>query len=78
MDDSFRVRCGETVSSLQRVINRFSLRQGGAGHALAQGLTFQKFRDNVRRAFMRTDVKDDQDVGVIERAGGLRLLLETA
>src|SRR5438552_11062766 len=68
----------ETVSSLQRIDNRLALGQRGAGHALAQRFTFQKFRDDVRRAVMHPDVKDDQNVRMIERAGGLRFLFKTS
>ena len=69
MDDAFRVRRRQAVGCLQGIVNRFALRQRRAIHPLAQGLAFQQFRNDIRRAIVRADVKDDQDVRMIERAG---------
>src|SRR5258708_39745488 len=73
MNDSFVVRRRETAGGLQRVVDRFALGQRAAGHSLTQRLAFQKFRDDVPRAFMSPDMEDDQDVRMIERPCGLRL-----
>jgi hypothetical protein len=53
------------MRDLQCVVDRFSLRQGDATHALAQGFAFEQFGDNVRRGIMRVDVVDNQDVRMI-------------
>src|SRR5262249_32264680 len=46
--------------------------------ARAKRLAVEELRYDVRRAVVRADVVDAEDVGVIERAGSARLLLESA
>ena len=54
-----------------------ALRQRRACDAVAQRFAFRQFRNDVRRAFMRADVIDDQNVGMIECAR-LGLLVQIA
>jgi hypothetical protein len=42
VDDPFLVGCREAIRNLERVINRFSLRQRGAIDSLAQRLAFEQ------------------------------------
>jgi len=76
MNDSFFVGSRETFGDLQRILDRFALWQRSARHPFAQRFAFKQFRDDVRRAFMRADVIDDQDVRMIECAGSLRFLFK--
>ena len=45
---------------------------------VAQRLALQQFADDVRRAFVRADVVDGEDVGMIQRRRGAGFLLEAA
>ena len=47
-------------------------------HVLAQALPFEQFGDEIRRAVLSADVKDGQNVGVIERSDHSRFLFEAA
>ena len=76
VDDALGVRGGEPPRDLDRVVERLAQRQRAARHALAQRLAFEQLGDHVRRAVVRADVVDGEDVRVVERAGGARLLLE--
>jgi hypothetical protein len=67
----------QPVCDLQRVVDRFSLRQRDAAHPFAQRFTFQQFRNDVRRAVMRIDMVDNEDIWVIERARCLCFLLKS-
>ena len=40
------------------------------------GDAVEKLGDDERRAIVRAEIEDDQQIGMIERAGGARLLLE--
>ena len=77
MDDPFLVRRAKSTGDLQRIVDRFALRKQPCRPDVHAALAFQQFRNDVRRAVMRADVIDDEDVRMIERAGGLRFLLET-
>lgn len=55
---------------------RFAFARRGIGKALAKGFAFEKFHNQVGRAFVGADVKNGQDVGVIEGAGGAGLLFK--
>ncbi len=76
VDDPLLVRRGKPVRHLERVVDRLARREPSAGEGRAQRLTFQKLADDVRRPFMRADVVDRRDVGMIEQPRRLRLLLE--
>src|SRR5205823_7121112 len=76
MNDSLFMRSRETVGDLTRIVDHSALGRRSSTHSLSQRLTFQQFRDDVRRAFMRVDVVDDQNVRMIERPGRLCFLLE--
>lgn len=44
---------------------------------LAQRFAFQQFRDHIRRPGVGAHIMDGKNVRMVERTGGLRLLLET-
>jgi hypothetical protein len=71
-------REGEGVSmgfgNLAPVVDGLARQERAALQATPQGLAFEQLRDVVGRAVVRSDVVYDQDVGVIELAGGARLL----
>ena len=52
--------------------------EGFAGELRAQRVALQQLLDDIRRAVVLADVVDRGDVGVIQDAGGPRLLLEAA
>ena len=54
------------------------VRELAAGEDGAQGLAFEELLDDVGRAVVLADVVDGGDVGVVQDAGGLGLLLEAA
>ena len=66
------------LRDLAGVVDGLAMRQRRCADARAQRLALEQLRDDVRRALVAADVVDGEDVGVIERAGGARLLLEAA
>ena len=76
MDDPFVVRGGEAVGDLHGVVERLAHRQASFAQSVAKRGAFEQLGDDERRAVVRSKVEDDQQVGMIERAGGARLLLE--
>ena len=86
MFSGFRSRCTmprawaapSPRADLERDVERRVHRKRAARRARAQRLTFQALRHEVRRAAVIADVVDGQDVGVVECAGGARLVLERA
>jgi hypothetical protein len=78
MDDPFLVRCAQPARDLQRVVQRPARREGRVIEEFAERLPLQQLRHHVRRAVVGADVVDGQNVGVVEHAGGARLLFETA
>ena len=66
------------MCNLTRIVNHSALGHCSSAHPLAQRFAFQEFRHDVRRAFMRLDVVDYENVGMIQRPGGACFLLETA
>jgi len=78
VDDSSLVSGREPLRDLDRVIDRLANRQGSRRKTRPQRLAFQKLRDDVGRTFVRPDVVNGGDVGMVQAARGLRLLLEPA
>src|SRR5262249_2315643 len=63
---------------LRRVVDGLPLGQRRLADARAKRLALEELRYDVRRAVVGADVVDAEDVGVIERAGSARFLLEPA
>ena len=78
MCDAAFVRSRESGDNLLGVLNRLARRHRSFVQALAQFLPFEKFTDDVRRAFVIPDVKDGENVWMIERGSGARFLLKAA
>jgi hypothetical protein len=76
--DALVVRRRQGPRHLRRQFDRRAHRQPSAGEARAECLAFEQLRDDVRavRRAARADIEDRQDVRVVERGGGPRLLLE--
>ncbi len=77
VDDAFLVRRGQTVRDLDRIVDRLARGESSGGDPASQRFPFQELCDDVRRAIVRADVVDRRDVGVVERPGRTRLVLET-
>ncbi len=78
MDDAAVVRGGEAARRLERDLDRPPHRERAAGQPVAQRLAIQDLGDEIGGVVLRAGVEDGEDVRVIERRGGPRLLLEAA
>jgi len=78
VDYAFLVRGGEAVSDLDGILGRLASGQGTCRQSRAERLAFEQLRDDVRRSLVRADVKERDDVGMIQRGGRTGLLLEAA
>jgi hypothetical protein len=67
MDDAFIMRGSHSARCLNGNIERLAHGQRTALHALAQGFAFEQLGDQVRRAIVRADVVDGENVGMIQR-----------
>jgi hypothetical protein len=76
VDDAVLVGGGETSGDLLRVLDGLARGQRPRGEDVAQRAALEDLRDEVGRAFVRADVEEREDVGVVERAGEAGLLLE--
>jgi hypothetical protein len=76
MHDATVVGGGQSVRSLERVINHFPDRQSPVAQAVTQALAFEQFADDVGAVVMRADVIHSEDVGMVEGGSGASLLLE--
>ena len=52
-------------------------RERPRAYKLANRLPLQKFRHDIRSAFVITDLVDGKDIGMVGRSGALRFLRET-
>ena len=59
-----------------RVLERLAPRQGSPAQAIAQRLALEQFHHDERGAVVRAQVEHAADAGMVQGAGGLRLLLE--
>ena len=71
--------CGYTQSfgHLHSILNRFALRQGATIERSAQAFSFQKFRNQEGRAVFLADVKNCENVGMVQRGNCAGFLLES-
>src|SRR5271154_6324290 len=74
VDDSLVMCRSETARDLLGSFNRLAQRH--SAQPVAQSLPFKKLRHQVRRALMLAKIVNGEDVGMIQRGDGLRLLLE--
>ncbi len=78
VDDPAAVRRRQAAGDLHRVFDRLARRQRPVGHQLLQRLPLEQLLDQVRLPVVDAEVVDREDVGVVQRAGGARLVLEAA
>ena len=78
MDDAFLVRRRQPLRDLHAVIDHAPHRQRTVLQRIAQRAAFQQLAHQVGRAVERAELEDREDVGMVERRGRLRLLLEAA
>jgi hypothetical protein len=74
MNDAFLVRCGQSVGNLQGEINGLAGGECAAAQPVTQGFAFQQLGNDVGRAFVFADVKNGENVGVVECGSGACLL----
>ena len=77
MDDALGVGSGESGRDLLRVVDHAADRQGAAPEDRPQLPAFEQLGHDERRTLMGADVVDGQDIGVIQRRGRARFLLES-
>ena len=77
VDNSFFVSGREPARDLGAILDGLARRNCTGHQSIAHGLAFQKFGDNVRRALKSADVKDSENVGMIQNARGARFLFES-
>ena len=78
MDDPLLVSRRETVGRLGGVLDGPRGRQRAGADRLAQRVSLEQLGDDVGSPVVGADVEDDQDVGVVQGAGGAGLELEPA
>ena len=76
VDDAFQVRGREPMGDLQRAVDCLARREPPACELRPERLAFEELLDDVGSPLVRADVVDRGDVGVVEDARRLRLLLE--
>ena len=74
--DAFFVRRSETIGELNRIVQGFPNGQRSVVDGLAQGLSFEQLRYQVRGATVSADVVNGQNVGVIQGGGSQGLLFK--
>ena len=76
MDDALLVRRGQAAGNLLRVVDGFARGERAIAQAVAKGLAFEQFGDDVGRAVVFADIVDGKNVGMVERGGGAGFLGE--
>ena len=78
VDDPLAVGGGQTIADLHRVLHGLARRQRPVSQPIGKSLTGQQLEDDVRRAIVRADVEDREDVGMVEGSRCPGLVLEAA
>src|SRR5271155_444660 len=78
MNDAVIMRCDQALHDLQGVSDGQRNRHRSLGQPFAQGLAYQQLTNDVRSAFVETNVIDGNDVGMIQGSGGAGLEFEAA
>ncbi len=76
VDDPLVVRGGEPVGDLTHEAERLACRDRSAAQSLAHRLALEQLGDDVRLAVRDADVVNDEQVGMVERAGRARFAVE--
>src|SRR6266700_1250139 len=77
MDDPLLVRGCQAMRDLQRIVDRFSLRQLPTRQRLAKRLALEQLLHDIGSAFVGPDVVDGGYVGMVEDSGGFGFSLES-
>ena len=78
MDDATVVRRREAVRDLHGVVDRLALWHRAVPQTFAERLPFEQLRHDVQHGTLASDVVHDEEVRVIEGAGGPGLRLEAS
>ena len=70
------MRRRQTAGDLHSVINRFANRQRPALQRLPKRGAFEQLGNQIADAIVRPQLKDHQDIGMIQRGCGARFLFE--
>src|SRR5262245_34369333 len=76
MHDAFVVRRRESVTDLDRVLDRFTYRHRAATETLTECFALQQLRHDIWRAIVLADVMNRENVGMIQGRSSTRFLLE--
>jgi hypothetical protein len=77
VDDSFFVGGGKSSRNVKGVLNQPTARKGSSHQGLTERLAFEEFGNEEADVVLFTDVIDGEDVGMVQRAQDLRLVLKT-
>jgi hypothetical protein len=77
MDNALLMCRSQAMCDLQGIVERLAQCERASAQALAQGFALQQLGDNVGRAFVCADIKNCENVGMIQGGGGESLLLES-
>src|SRR2546426_7355960 len=78
MDYSLLMGGNQTLCNFESVTNSVVLTECPATEQFVESLSFQQFRNNVIRPFMRAHIENRKNVWLIEPGETLCLLFETA
>src|ERR1700735_542992 len=78
VNDATIVRGSHSTDRLKRQIERFTHRQKGTAHPVAQRFAFEEFGNEVGRSVLHPYIVNREDVRMVQRARGTRLLFEPA
>ena len=78
MDDACGMGRRQSLRKLEGILQRFTLRQPTAVQFLPQGFPFQQLRDEIGLVLVLADIKDDQNIGMVQGGQRLGFLLEPA
>src|SRR5262249_34942661 len=77
VNDTLFMGRGQAVRDAEGVLDGFALWRCAVSQALPQGFAFEQLRNDVGRAVLRAHVVDGEDIGVVQGAWRLDVLLET-
>ena len=77
MHETRFVRCREAVGNLDGNVQQLFYGQRAGLQPVPERCAVDELRDDERHVALGADIVDDQDVGMIERAGGARLLQQS-
>jgi hypothetical protein len=71
------VGCGEATRDLSSIVDGEARGERPVVHGMAKRLPLQEFGNNIRTAFVFTDLVDGENIRVVECGGALRFLSKT-